>query len=64
MTKRKSSSTTRRKTSPRTDSKREGVAIARARKEISTASAAITRAKKNLGTARRYNKSERRGMKR
>ncbi len=50
------------KTSPRTDSKREGSAISRAKKEIKKASTALNRIDRELKTAGKYNKSERRGM--
>lgn len=63
MAKRKNS-TTRRKTSPRTDSKREGAAISRAKREVNKAATAINRVKRELGTAGKYNKSERKGMRR
>ncbi|HJK61482.1 MAG TPA: hypothetical protein O0Y13_05245 [Methanocorpusculum sp.] len=62
---------TYRKPSPRTDSKREGAAISRAKSEIRKAKAenkkaatALDRVDRELRTAGRYNKSERRGMKR
>ncbi|MDE2518053.1 MAG: hypothetical protein O0X96_05705 [Methanocorpusculum sp.] len=62
---------TYRRTSPRTDSKREGASISRAKKEIRKAKAdnkraatALNRIDRELRTASKYNTSERRGMRR
>lgn len=62
ITMKKKATYKKRRTSPRTDSKREGSAICRAKRELGKAETALNRMKRELNTAGKYNKSERRGM--